>query len=426
MPLTSGIHSKKRQVYMRKHIHLFIAAFPPAGCAVNEKGASEMIKETYSSGELMYIPESWRKESEYPGTLEKLIYETWESFTYEEHKQKLEKTAYVYLPYGYTEEKKYDIFYISHGGWSNETTTMGTDTEPASFKNVIDHAIRDKLMKEMIIVLPTYNNTSASDSGDYSLALRLTDRFHNELVNDLMPAVERKYSTYAEDTTDEGLKASRDHRGFGGFSMGSVNTWCTFRYCLDYFRYFMPMSGNYATDGQYMASLVKDQGYSWKDFFIWSASGTDDFAYSAFKAQIMNMSKVKDGTFRFGANEKEGNLAFFEREGYSHDREACEEYTFNGLCFFFKEDEMESYTYETNIQDVIDDPVFEGCGRLIFPVSSGYYSGTTLADLELTWYSGIDPAKTVEICNDLRTRATKGGTCLHRYLYGRGKKKGSR
>lgn len=53
---------------------------------------------------------------------------------------------------------------------------------------------------------------------------------HNELLNDLIPAVESRYSTYAEDTTPVGIAASRDHRGFGGFSMGSVNMWCTFRY----------------------------------------------------------------------------------------------------------------------------------------------------------------------------------------------------
>lgn len=33
--------------------------------------------------------------------------------------------------------------------------------------------------KPLIIVLPTYNNTSGSDSGDYSLAIRLTENFHN-------------------------------------------------------------------------------------------------------------------------------------------------------------------------------------------------------------------------------------------------------
>lgn len=285
--------------------------------------------------ELEYIPAEYKSPSEHPGTLEKLTYQTWESFSYEERTQELTKEAWVYLPYGYSEDQKYNVFYLSHGGWSNETTTMGTDRNPRSFKYVIDHAIEEGKIQPLIIVLPTYNNTSGRDSGDYSLALQLTDQFHNELVNDLIPAVESKYSTYAEDTTQEGLKASRDHRGFGGFSMGSVNTWCTFRYALDYFRYFMPMSGSYSTDGEYMAELVKESGHGPDDFFIFAASGTDDFAYSAFKAQIMAMGSVSDGTFRFADNEADGNLSFLEREGYVHDVAACDEYTYNGLRFFW-------------------------------------------------------------------------------------------
>lgn len=285
--------------------------------------------------ELEYIPEEYETPSEHPGTLEKLTYQTWESFSYEEHTQELTKEAWVYLPYGYSEEDKYNVFYLSHGGWSNETSLMGTDENPRSFKYVIDHAIEDGKIQPLIIVLPTYNNTSESDSGDYGLALQLTDQFHNELVNDLIPAVESKYSTYAEDTTLDGLASSRDHRGFGGFSMGSVKTWCTFRYCLDYFRYFMPMSGSYTTDGEYMAELVRESGHDSDDFFIFSASGTNDFAYSAFKAQIMAMGNVADGTFRFANNEADGNLSFLEREGYSHDGKASDEYTYNGLRFFW-------------------------------------------------------------------------------------------
>lgn len=285
--------------------------------------------------ELEYIPAGYTSPAEHAGTLEKLIYDTWESFTYEQHSQKLTKEAWVYLPYGYTGQQKYNVMYISHGGWSNETTVMGTDANPHSFKHVIDHAIEDGKIKPLIIVLPTYNNTSKSDSGDYSLALRLTDRFHNELVNDLIPAVESKYSTYAENITPEGLAASRDHRGFGGFSMGSVNTWCTFRYCLDYFRYFMPMSGSYGMNGEAMANTARSSGHTSDDFFIFSASGTNDFAYSAFKSQIMSMANDSDGFFQLAKTEADGNLFFLEREGYSHDGRASEEYTYNGLRFFW-------------------------------------------------------------------------------------------
>ena len=284
---------------------------------------------------LEYIPDSYKQPATQQGTLNKLTYQTWESFTYENHTQRLTKDAWVYLPYDYLQDQQYNIFYLSHGGWSNETTLMGTDRNPTYFKNVIDHAIEDGKMQPMILVFPTYNNTSESDSGDYSLALELTDQFHNELINDLIPAVESKYSTYAKDTTLEGLKESRDHRGFGGFSMGSVNTWCTFRYCLDYFRYFMPMSGSYSTDGDYMAQLVKEQGYKPEDFFIFAASGIDDFAYSSFRSQIMAMENASDNTFRFGTSESNGNLAFLVREGYSHDATANYEYMYNGLCFFW-------------------------------------------------------------------------------------------
>ena len=105
-------------------------------------------------------------------------------------------------------------------------------------KHILDHGIANGEIQPMIVVCPTYNNTSPEDSGDYSLALRLTDNYHNELINDLIPAVEGKYSTYAEDTTSEAIAASRDYRAFGGFSMGSMATWRTFEHSLDYLLFY--------------------------------------------------------------------------------------------------------------------------------------------------------------------------------------------
>ncbi|UKI13314.1 MAG: hypothetical protein L6V84_03475 [Oscillospiraceae bacterium] len=80
-----------------------------------------------------------------------------------------------------------------HGGWSNETSTLGTPERPSDFKNVIDNAIAQGDFAPLIIVCPTYNNTSGQDSADFSLALRLTRNYHNELVNDLIPAVESAF-----------------------------------------------------------------------------------------------------------------------------------------------------------------------------------------------------------------------------------------
>ena len=127
------------------------------------------------SQNLEIISKDYREPATQKGTLVQIDYETWESFSYEQHSQKLNKTAWVYLPYGYDETQKYNIFYLSHGGWSNEETVLGTDKQPSELKHAVDHAIQDDRMKPMILVCPTYNNTSGRDSWDYSLALQLTD-----------------------------------------------------------------------------------------------------------------------------------------------------------------------------------------------------------------------------------------------------------
>ena len=68
------------------------------------------------------------------------------------------------------------------------------------------------------------------------------------------------------------------------------------------------------------------------------------------------------------------------------------------------------YTRATRIDGVANDPIFGNYGRLIFPVNRGYMSGETLGTLRLTWYSCIDPDKTVEIANYLKSRAASGET----------------
>lgn len=316
--------------------------------AANKEGSSEQTNEVTAMTEgesitqavlpdkLAEIPQEYFSEADQQGTLVELEYDTYESMTYEKQEQVLHKRAIVYLPYGYSENAKYNVFYLMHGGWSNETTYLGTPEHPNEFKNVLDNGIADGKIQPMIVVCPTYNNESKSDSSDYSLALRLTENYHNELIHDLIPAVEGTYSTYVEDTTLDGIRSSRDHRAFCGFSMGSVTTWRTFQYCLDYFRYFMPSSGSLTSDRGYMASLVQDSGHEWNDFFIFAASGTEDFAYSSFKNQIEAMADVNDGTFRYANNEREGNLYFLEQEGGTHSGEYAMEYFYNGLCWIWQ------------------------------------------------------------------------------------------
>ena len=73
----------------------------------------------------------------------------------------------------------------------------------------------------------------------------------------------------------------------------------------------------------------------------------------------------------------------------------------------------QTYTRTTPIETVRNDPVFGDYGRLIFPVERSYYSGDTLEELQLTYYSHIDPDETVEIVNTLRERAADGQTIFY-------------
>jgi hypothetical protein len=75
--------------------------------------------------------------------------------------------------------------------------------------------------------------------------------------------------------------------------------------------------------------------------------------------------------------------------------------------------DMQTITRDTRIQSVITDPVFGDYGRLLFPVDTGYYSGDTLGNLHLTWYTHIDPNETVEIISTLRNRVLAGETVFY-------------
>lgn len=268
----------------------------------NENNSSFLVPQ-----ELKVIPEEYFQAADQQGTLVELSYDTYESITYEQKSKELSKRAIIYLPYGYSEEHKYNVFYLMHGGWGNETTTLGTPNNPNAFKNVIDHAIENGEVEPLIIVCPTYNNESPEDSGNYSLAFyTLTVNYHNELVNDLIPAVEGTYSTCADSTSPEGIKNSRDHRAFGGFSMGSIATWYAFVNCLDEFRYFLPMSGAMDYEGDDVDAAVTASGHSSNDFFIYAITGTDDFEYGHFTRQTEGMLGMPSRNFISADNEVSG------------------------------------------------------------------------------------------------------------------------
>jgi len=72
------------------------------------------------------------------------------------------------------------------------------------------------------------------------------------------------------------------------------------------------------------------------------------------------------------------------------------------------ENDLTPWNENTRIDEVTSWEGFGDWGRLIFPVNEGYYSGSTLGQLRLTWYNNIQPAKTVEIVNWMREKTLAG------------------
>jgi predicted esterase len=69
-----------------------------------------------------------------------------------------------------------------------------------------------------------------------------------------------------------------------------------------------------------------------------------------------------------------------------------------------------SYSTESKVWDVINDPTFEGYGRLIFPADRTIDRGMTFSEVDrlLTWYNNVKPERTVEIVNYLESQAEAG------------------
>lgn len=285
------------------------------------------------TGMTQSVPDSYKAVAGRQGSVERLDYD---SLDYVRDSAPTTKTAYVYLPYGYDKsdtETKYDIIYLMHGMGGH----AGEYFEFTSTKNVFDNLIENGDIPPVIIVSATfYTENSATDFGGSIRELR---EFHKDFENHLMAAVEGKYRTYAEDTTPEGLMASRDHRIFGGFSLGSVTTWLQFCYDYDYIRYFLPMSGScwyYGTYGDFQTEnnvdfieqIVEEQDLNERGYFIYQAVGTDDMVKSQTLMQAEEMLARPDV---FTTD----HYVFYQKDGGYHDFNAVQEFLYNALPVFF-------------------------------------------------------------------------------------------
>ncbi|WP_428658657.1 alpha/beta hydrolase-fold protein [Runella sp.] len=115
----------------------------------------------------------------------------------------------VYTPPGFDKKKKYPVFYLLHGIGGDEKEWF----KGASPQNILDNLYAEGKIQPMIVVMP---NGRAMKDDRATGNIMATDKvqafatFEKDLLNDLIPFIEKKYPTLTD----------KDNRAIAGLSMG--------------------------------------------------------------------------------------------------------------------------------------------------------------------------------------------------------------
>ena len=113
----------------------------------------------------------------------------------------------VYTPPGYSPDKKYPVLYLLHGIGGDETEWQRFATPNL----LLDNLIAEGKAAPMILVLPN-GRAQKNDrpEGNIYAAAPAFAAFEQDLLQDVIPTIEKRYS----------VQADKEHRGIAGLSMG--------------------------------------------------------------------------------------------------------------------------------------------------------------------------------------------------------------
>lgn len=134
---------------------------------------------------------------------------------------------------------------------------------------------------------------------------------------------------------------------------------------------------------------------------LWTMTGIRVFLAVLLTVMSFGLTLTGCGRNEDSAQEESGNQEETSGQGEISDDTASDSST--------------EYTLTTKVVDVINDPVFEDYGRLIFPVDRTIGDDLELQDVGdiLVWYNNVNPDRTVEIANYLRDQAAAGNQIFY-------------
>jgi len=202
------------------------------------------------------------------------------------------KPAMVYTPPGYSTSQRYPVLYLLHGIGGNETHWPG----PGAAAAILDNLIADKKAVPMIVVMPHGRSSNEPETSLFGgrggrgapgaqgapgargtgargagmgVEFEAYAAFERELLGDLIPFIQSKYS----------VQADREHRALAGLSMGGGQSLDFGLGNLDTFAWVGGFSS--APNTPAPAQLVPDPAAARKQLkLLWVSCGDQDSLFN--------------------------------------------------------------------------------------------------------------------------------------------------
>ncbi|MBQ5986233.1 MAG: hypothetical protein IJL59_03115 [Clostridia bacterium] len=269
-------------------------------------------------------------ECDQKGTIEELAYET--PLYISDASTIVTKHLWVYLPYGYDQSKSYNVLYLMHGGGETEIYWLAGERWGPTTRNVLDNMIKNGVCDPFIVVTPTFYPPEGNYENPEG-AEQLTYVFADELRNQIVPLVETKYSTYANgDVSEANLAATRDHRAFAGFSMGSMTSiHSALMKNLDLFAWVGSYSGAKTEVKDFQDALNAESVKALPIKFWYNGNGKADIAHDEHDEFCHGVVEAMPERFTDGEN-----FAWVDLRDGSHAYQSWLVDLYNCMLVFFK------------------------------------------------------------------------------------------
>ena len=132
-----------------------------------------------------------------------------DTITYESKTVGTNRRALIYTPPGFSKKNKYPVLYLLHGIGGDEKEWL----KGGKPQVILDNLYAENKIEPMIVVMP--NGRAMKDDravGNIfdSVKVQAFATFEKDLLNDLIPFIEKKYPVLKD----------REHRAIAGLSMG--------------------------------------------------------------------------------------------------------------------------------------------------------------------------------------------------------------